>query len=117
VHVSPQGSDLSTSTATTIKVSADLTFRATVENSGDFPEVNVPVRLVIDAGGKPITRVKRIPSIQPTEQTTVDFSNFNLPPAAFGNRATVTVTVVKVPGETNTSNNSASYTVFFTLTS
>jgi hypothetical protein len=117
VHVSPQGSDLTTSSATTIKVSADLTFRVTVENSGDFPEVNVPVRLVIDAGGKPITRVRRIPSIQPTQQTTVDFSNFDLPPSAFGNRATVTVTVVKVPGETNLSNNSASYTVFFTLTS
>jgi hypothetical protein len=115
VHVSPQGSDLSTSSATTIKVSVDLTFRATVQNSGDFPEVNVPVTLKIDAGGKPITQTQHITSIQPAEQTTVDFTGFNLPASAFGNRATITVTVGKVPGETNTSNNSATYTVFFTL--
>ena len=115
VHVSPQGSDLTTSTATTIKVSQDLRFVVTVENSGDFPEVNVPVKLTIDAGGKPIRRTEHITSIQPTEQTTVDFTNFDLPPAAFGNKATITVEVSKVPGETNTSNNSATYTVFFTL--
>jgi hypothetical protein len=115
VHVSPQGSDLSTSTATTIKVSADLDFRVTAENSGDFPEVNVPVTLTIDAGGKPIVRTEHITAIQPTEQTTVDFTNFDLPPSAFGQRATITVKVGKVPGETNLSNNSATYTVFFTL--
>jgi hypothetical protein len=98
-------------------VSADLTFRVTVENSGDFPEVNVPVTLTIDAGAKPIRRVENITSIQPTEQTTVDFSNFDLPPSAFGNRATITVRVAKVPGEINLKNNSSSYTVFFTLSS
>jgi hypothetical protein len=115
VHVSPQGSDLTTSTATTIKVSQDLRFVVTVENSGDFPEVNVPVKLTIDAGGKPIRRTEHITSIQPTEQTTVDFANFDLPPSAYGNRGTITIEVSKVPGETNTSNNSATYTVFFTL--
>jgi hypothetical protein len=115
VHVSPQGSDLSTSTATTIKVSADLDFRITVENSGDFPEVNVPVTLTIDAGGKPIVRTEHITAIQPTEQTTLDFQNWDLPPSAFGNRATITAKVGKVPGETNLANNSATYTVFFTL--
>jgi hypothetical protein len=117
VHVSPQGSDLSTSAATTIKVSADLRFVVTVENSGDFPEVNVPVKLKIDAGGKPITRTEHISSIQPTEQTTVDFDNVgdHLPVSAYGKQATITVSVLKVPGETNISNNSATYTVFFTL--
>ena len=115
VHVSPQGSDLSTSSATTIKVSADLDFRVTVENSGDFPELNVPVTLTIDAGGKPIVRTEHITSIQPTEQTTLDFQNWDLPPSAFGQRATITVKVGKVPGETNLSNNSATYTAFFTL--
>ena len=115
VHVSPQGVDLSTSTATTIKVSADLDFRVTVENSGDFPEANVPVTLTIDAGAKPIVRTERITAISAKEQTTVDFTNFDLPPSAFGNRATITVKVGKVPGEKNLSNNSATYTVFFTL--
>jgi hypothetical protein len=115
VHVSPQGVDLSTSTATTIKVSADLDFRVTVENSGDFPEGNVPVTLTIDAGGKPIVRTEHITAISAKEQTTVDFTNFDLPPSAFGQKATITVKVGKVPGEKNLSNNSATYAAFFTL--
>ena len=115
VHVSPQGSDLTPSTATTIKVSADLRFVVTVENSGDFPETNVPVKLTIDAGGTPVVRTEHILAIQPTEQQTVNFDNFDLPPSAFGQKATITVTVGKVPGETNTANNTAIYTVFFTL--
>src|SRR5262249_49368121 len=113
VRVTPQGSDLSTGTATTVKVSADLAFVATVEDSGDFQEVNVPVRLTVDFGsGKPI---KMLDKIQPTQQQTVTFTGFELPTAAFGNKATVKIEVAPVAGEINTSNNSASYTVFFTL--
>ncbi|HEV7133938.1 MAG TPA: hypothetical protein VGN27_09445 [Gaiellaceae bacterium] len=115
VRVLPQATDLSTSTATTVKVSADLSFVATVVNSGDFQEVNVPVTLTIDAGGTPIVRHQTITIIQPAQQQAVSFSNFNLPPSAFGARATVKVDVAPVAGETNTANNSASYTVFFTL--
>ena len=115
VHVSPQGADLSPSSATTIQVSADLSFVATVQNSGDFPEVGVPVTLKIDSGSVHITKTERIDSIQPTEQKTVTFQNFDLPPDAFANPATLTVTVAKVPGETKVDNNSAKYPVFFTL--
>jgi len=115
VRVLPQGTDLSTSTATTVKVSADLSFVATVVDSGDFQEVNVPVTLTINAGGAPIVRRQAITIIQPAQQQTVTFSNFNLPTSAFGARATVKVDVAPVAGETNTGNNSASYTVFFTL--
>lgn len=115
VRVLPQGTNLTTSTATTVKVSADLSFVATVVNSGDFQEVNVPVTLTIDAGGTPIVRRQSITIIQPAQQQTVTFSNFNLPTSAFGAKATVKVVVGAVAGEVNTSNNSASYTVFFTL--
>jgi hypothetical protein len=115
VKVLPQGATLSASTATTVKVSADLAFVVTVENSGDFQEVNVPVTLTIDAGGTPIVRRQSIPVIQPAEQRQVTFSNFNLPTSAFGAKATVKVEVGAVAGEINTANNSASYTVFFTL--
>jgi hypothetical protein len=115
VRVQPQGADLSTSNATTVKVSADLSFVATVVNSGDFQEVNVPVTLTIDAGGTPIVRRQSITIIQPAQQQTVTFSNFNLPTSAFGAKAAVKVDVGAVAGEINTSNNSASYTVFFTL--
>jgi hypothetical protein len=115
VHVSPQGADLSTSSASTIQVSQDLTFRVTFENSGDFPEINIPVTLRIDSGSVHIKRTEHVTSIQPTEQASVDFTNFELPPDAFANRATVTVNITKVPGETKLDNNTASYPVFFTL--
>jgi len=116
VRVTPQGSDLATDTATTVKVSSDLAFEVTVEDSGDFQEVNVPVRLTIDFGtGKPIRKVSKIDLIQPTQQQTVKFTKFELPTAAFGNKATVKVEVAPVAGEINTSNNTASYSVFFTL--
>jgi hypothetical protein len=117
VHVSPQGADLSTGSAATIQVSADLTFRVTFENSGDFPEINVPVTLKIDSGSVHIKKSDHVTSIQPTEQASVDFKDFQLPPDAFANKATVTVTIGKVPGETKLDNNTASYPVFFTLSS
>jgi hypothetical protein len=118
VRVNPQGTDLSTSTATTVKVSADLSFLATVEDSGNFQEVDVPVTLTIDFGsGKPIKKIEHISTIQPTQRQTVTFNGFQLPTSAFGNKATVKVFVGPVSGETNLSNNSASYSVFFTLSS
>src|SRR5581483_5114795 len=111
-----QGSDLSTSTATTVKVSIDLSFLVTVEDSGDFQEVNVPVTLTIDFGsGTPIKKVDHITTIQAGQRQTVTFNGFTLPTSAFGNKATVKVEVAPVAGEINTSNNSATYTVFFTL--
>lgn len=115
VSVQPQGGDLSTSTATTVKVSANLSFVATVEDSGDYPEVNVPVTLTINAGGKPIVRRKTIQLIQPAQTQTVTFSNFELPTSAFGARATIKVEVAPVAHEINIANNVQSYTVFFTL--
>jgi hypothetical protein len=118
VKVLPQGDTLSAApgaTPTTVKVSADLSFVATVEDSGDSQEVNVPVTLTINAGGKPIVQRKAIQLIQPAARQTVTFGNFNLPTTAFGARATIKVEVGAVAGEINTGNNSATYTVFFTL--
>ncbi len=77
VRALPQGVDLTTSSPATIKVSADLSFVATVED--------------------------------------LKFQNFDLPNSAFGAKATVKVQVGAVPGEVNTGNNSATYSVFFTL--
>jgi hypothetical protein len=115
VKVTPQGSVLTTSSATTIKVSADLAFAVTVEDSGDFNEFNVVVNLTIDAGGAPIKLQKKIALIQPAHQQTVTFSSLNLPTSAYGNKSTLKVDIAPVAGEINTSNNSAAYTVFFTL--
>jgi hypothetical protein len=115
VKTQPQGLTLSTGTATTVQVSAALAFQVTVEDSGDFQELNVPVTLTIDAGGTPIVSRKSIQVIQAAQQQTVTFGNFQLPTSAFGAKATVKVEVGAVAGEINTANNAASYTVFFTL--
>jgi hypothetical protein len=115
VRVTPQGTTLSTGSAATIKVSTDLAFVATVEDSGNFQEVDVTVKLTIDAGGTPIKQVKKIALIRPAQQQTVTFTGLQLPTAAFGNKATIKVDVAPVPGEIITTNNSATYTVFFTL--
>ena len=116
VVANPGGVRLSTTSATTVKVSAGLEpFVATVEDSGNFQEVNVPVTLTISVGGKTITKRHEIALIQPAQNATVSFGNFQLPTNAFGAKATVTVNVGAVAGEINTSNNKYSYTVFFTL--
>lgn len=115
VHVSPQGSDLTTSSATTIKVSADLTFTVSAQNSGDFPETNVGVELKIKAGSFSVTKKETIPSIQPKETVQVKFTNFDLPSQAFSNQVAITATILKVPGETKLDNNTATYPAFFTL--
>ena len=115
VRVTPQGTDLSTSSATTIKVSSDLAFNVTFENSGAFAQVSVKVRLTIGTGGAGISRQKTVSLIQPGQQQTVTFTSFQLPASAFAKPVKVTATVLPVPGETNKANNSATYTVFFTL--
>ena len=115
VVANPGGTQLSTSTATTVKVSTNLAFVATVKDSGNSEETGVKVDLTITAGSTKIKRTQKIQAISANQQQSVTFTSFNLPSSAFGNKATVEVAVEKVPGETKLSNNSASYTVFFTL--
>jgi hypothetical protein len=115
VFAQPQGAQLSTTSATTVKVSAALNFVATVQDSGDFSESNIPVTLTIKAGSTTITRHRTITLIAPKQNATVTFGNFNLPPNAFANQASITVQITKVPGETNVGNNSYTYPAFFSL--
>jgi CARDB protein len=111
--VLPAGTELSTSTPTTIKSSTELAFVVTVENSGDSQEINVPVTLTISGGSKPIVKHKTIDLISPGQQKAVTFENFaDLP---FGPQATVKVQVAPVPGEVFLGNNTAQYPVFFSL--
>lgn len=117
VRALPQGIDLSTSTATPIKVTSSLAFIVTVENSGNFQEPNVVVNVTINAGGKPIKKQEKIPLILPAQRQTVNFSgiSIDLPTTAYGNQSTIKVEVAPVAGEIFTTNNSATYTVLFTL--
>lgn len=107
---------LSTTNPTTVFDSADLKLVATVQDSGNFQEVNVPVTLKIAVAGKNVlTRRKTVASIQAAERVAVSFGNLQLPPEAFGHQATVSVQIGGVPGETNLANNRASYPVLFSL--
>jgi hypothetical protein len=101
---------------TTVDVSANLVFTVTLQNSGNFQEVKVPVTLRVVVSGKSVlTKTKEVPSILPQHQATVTFQNLNLPTSAFGANASVKVNIAKVPGEKQLDNNSASYPVFFSL--
>jgi hypothetical protein len=113
--VLPSGQTLSTSVETTIKASTDLAFEVGVQNTGENQEVRVAVTLTIPtpSGGSPITKTQRIDLIDPGETKTVTFRNFPDPP--FGEKTTVKVDVKPVPGETNTTNNTAEYPVIFSL--
>jgi len=109
---------LVSSPPTTVDVSANLAFKVTFQNSGNFQEVKVPVTLRVVVSGKSVvTKTEEVASILPQHQATVSFENLNLPTSAFGANAHVHVNIAKVPGEKELSNNSASYPVFFSLSS
>ena len=113
-----QSKQLTTSSPTTVDVSADLAFQVKFKNAGNFPERSIPVTLTVNVFDKKVfTKTERVTSISSGETKTVSFTNLQLPPSAFGANATVNVVVGKVPGETNLSNNHYSYPVFFSLPS
>ena len=116
---SGQSKTLSVSTPTTVDVAADLAFKVTFQNAGDFPERGIRVTLTVSGLSKKqaYTKTETVPSIDTKERTTVTFTNLQLPPSTFGAQATVNVVVGKVPGEVKLDNNRASYPVFFSLPS
>lgn len=116
VTAQPGGQVLSASTLTTVTATTDLAFSVVVENGGDSQEVQIPVTLTVDrpqAQGGPIVKTQTIDVINPGESKTLSFGNLGQVP--FASQTTVRVDVKAVPGETNTSNNSASYPVIFSL--
>ncbi len=114
--VNPGNKTLSRDTETTITASSDLAFEVTVENSGESPETSVVVTLTIQGTKNhpaPISKTETIDLINPSEQKVVEFKNLGQPPLV--QSTTIKVDVKPVPGETNTSNNQASYPVIFSL--
>ena len=93
---------------------ADLAFEVTIENSGEFQEVGVRVRLTIQQSPQPIERTAVVDLIPAGERQTVVFRN--LAQVQITQRIPLRVEVERVPGETNLANNSATYQVLFTLT-
>jgi hypothetical protein len=109
----PSGTDLSTTTETTLLVTDDLGFEVGVEDTGDSQEVQIKVTLTIPQTPDPIVQTKTIPLIDPGETKAVRFQVGTLVP--FGETVSVKVDVDPVQGETNTTNNTFEYPVIFSL--
>src|SRR5262245_35800441 len=109
----PGNQELSQTTENTVTATTDLGFAVTVEDTGDSQEVQIKVTLTIQQSPSPIVQTKTIDLINPGEQKQVVFRN--LGQVQFATRTTVKVDVAPVPQEKNTSNNSASYSVIFSL--
>jgi hypothetical protein len=111
----PQGTELSTSAQQTVIASTSLAFQVTIKDSGDSPEINIPVTLTIQQSPTPIVKKGKLDFINPDQEKTVTFRNIGA--VQFTTPTKVKVTVAGVPGEVNTSNNTAEYPVIFSLSS
>jgi hypothetical protein len=112
----PQGTELSTTSTSPqpVVASTNLGFAITVEDSGDSPELKIPVTLTITQGAStPVVKHQTIPFINPKEQATVTFRGIQV--TQFGVASKVTVKVTPVPNEASTTNNTAEYSVIFSL--
>jgi hypothetical protein len=112
VRVQPGGETLSASEDNTVLASERLTFQVLVENSGESQETQVPVTLTIQQD--PVIRKRQvIQVINPNQTRVVSFGDLGM--IQFTARTTMRVIVEPVSGETNTGNNTAEYSVIFTL--
>jgi hypothetical protein len=111
VRVQPGGQVLAQGTDNTVKASEKLAFQVRVLNSGENQETQVQVTLTIQQD--PVIRKRKvIDVIDPNETKTVTFTDIsNIQFTA----SVLKVIVEPVAGEQNTSNNTAQYTVVFTL--
>jgi hypothetical protein len=114
VRVQPGRQTLSPSEENTVTASDRLAFQVLVKNSGDNQETQVTVTLTVQLSPQPITKEQAIDFINPGDTKVVTFRNINIS-GSFGTLVTLKVTVEPVAGEANTSNNSAQYSVIFTL--
>jgi hypothetical protein len=109
------GTTLSSSTTNQVSVGTGLTFVVKFTNQGENNEVNVPITVsgTDNSTKKPafksVTRTVPNTTKGATVSTTIPITS---PPAA-GSAVAVKVTVGKVPGEVNVTNNTATYAVLF----
>jgi hypothetical protein len=107
------GSTTLSSTATNrIPASPAPIFQVKLQNQGQNDETNVRVQVQVTGSGKPLSATKTIPSTAAGQMATASVSLPRNPPT--GSVVTVKVTVLPVPGEGTTTNNTASYPVLFT---
>ena len=97
--------------ANRVTAGANVTFNVRFANQGDNPETDVRVRIRIRGAGKTITAQKTVDQTTPKSETTVQIPLSQPPPV--GQAVTITVEVLPVPGEKNTTNNRQEYSALF----
>lgn len=103
--------ELSPAGGTTVSANPAPTFTVNFTNSGHVAESNVSVKIsVTDSSGATITASKVEAVTQPGQAYNLQITLPKAPATGSGN---VTVTVAKVPGETDIANNTQTYPVTF----
>jgi hypothetical protein len=110
--VSVGGTELSTSQANRIPASPNLTFTVNFENQGSNDEQSVTVKLEITGAGRPITAQAVVPRTSAGSSATAEIPLRTQPPV--GQPVQIKVTVADVPGEADSTNNTATYSAIFT---
>jgi len=114
VQVLPGKQNLSATEENTVTASDRLGFKVLVKNSGDNQETQVKVTMTLQLAPEPIQKEEIIDIINPGDTKTVTFRPIDIA-GGFGTLVTLKVAVEPVPGEANTSNNTAQYSIIFTL--
>lgn len=113
--VASPSTTLSTSTPTSVVISQSLEWVVTVEDGGDFPENDIEVTATLSyPDGTTSSSKGTIASIESKARATVRIAGPQTDNVQFGQQGTLTVTVAQVSGETNTTNNKASYPITIT---
>ena len=109
--VSVGGVPLSTGGGNTIPASPAPTFSANLTNGGQVAETNVVVQVAVTtSSGTTISAQTVVPTTKPGQTYTPQITLPSTPPTG---QAQVKVTVEKVPGEVNLTNNTFTYPVTF----
>jgi hypothetical protein len=107
---------LSTTSASTVAVGPNLVINVVIQNNGDYPEVQIPVTLTLNGGSTQLfAKTNTVSQLAAGAQTTVSFTNIQVPNSAISRSGSITVKIKKVPGEATLSDNLETYPVFYQL--
>ena len=110
--VTVNGTELSSDEANRIPASPNLTFTVNFENQGENDEQAVGAKVEITGAGRPITARTVVPRSSAGSSATAEVTLRQQPPV--GQPVEIKVTVEDVPGEADSSNNTATYPAIFT---
>lgn len=115
----PSGTTLTAGTPASVPASADLQWRVTVLNGGDFVENNVKVTATLtypsSASAPADVQEATIASIDPGKQATVTVKGPPQESVDLGTAGSLRIEVAPVTGESNTQNNQAEYPITITF--